>query len=528
MNRTWLPLSHLAVATVATSCIQSSVSQRELRMNSDLATLTIPGVNGGELGIDRVSLALSFNGNSKKTYSKESSDPSKPVSVSAPTGEYLVNLEYFAGKDRILSTSNCGDQTVKLNLLRKNSADVSGFPVTVCFEDQKPWDPNINLGNDKPDPNVLASNQKKLTSTFTSGINIAWINFARDVGTGAPNLAEIKRQLSQLAASGGTVARLWIHTDGTTTPEYQGDRVIGPGNHTIKDLTKILDIAQQQKVQIMVTLWSFDMIRSELKQKDPAKVAANRLIVTKPAYLRDYTERALAPIVYALKSHPALHSWDICNEPEGMTKAENWGNIPAVDQVELKDVQVFVNRIAGKIHRIAPNNLVTVGAVSFKYLNKNQAHGNIYTDQALIKAGGDPMGYLDYYQVHHYANKGKENSPFQNPASAFSLDKPIFVGEFDMKEYLDFELTSPRLTYAHLKKLGYNGALGWKDGSIQAMPLMLNAMAYMQNPAPTEDDPESCTHFGGGHGKPFFENETLYRKKFADLGSDAGEWCIVD
>ena len=528
MNRTWLPLPSMMVAAVAASCIQGGVSQRELRMLSDLATLTIPGINGTELGIDRVSLSLNFTGPSKKSYSQESSEPSKAISVSAPTGEYLLNLDYFSGNDKVLSTSNCGGSAVKFNLARRNASDVNGFPVTVCFKDQKPWDPNLNMGNDKPDPNILASNQKKLTSTFTSGINVAWINFAKDVGTGAPNIAEIKRQLSQLAASGGTVARLWIHTDGTTSPEYQGDRVIGPGTYTIKDLTKILDIAQQQKVQIMVTLWSFDMIRSELKQKDPTKAAANRLLVTKLDNLRDYNERALTPIVYALRSHPALHSWDVCNEPEGMTKSENWGNIPAADQVEIKDIQVFVNRIAGKIHRIAPNNLVTVGAVSFKYLNKNQTNGNIYTDQALIKAGGDPMGYLDFYQVHHYANKGKENSPFQNAASTFNLDKPIFVGEFDMKEYLDYELTSPRLAYAQLKKLGYNGALGWKDGSIQAMPLMLNAMAYLQNPAPSEDDPESCSHFGGGNGKPFFENETLYRKKYADLGSDPSEWCIVD
>ena len=511
------------------ACVPTQASHRELRRTNDLATLTIPGIQDMQaldLGIDRVSLSLVPSSNEKKTYNKESNKVGDPVVVSAPPGEYQLSLNYFAGSEAVLSTANCVSKDIKFNLSRNKPGDVNGFPVTLCFKDQRPWE--LTIGGDSPDPNIQSSNQKRLRDSFATGINLAWIEFARDVGTGAPNIAEIKRQLSQVAAAGGTVARIWLHTDGSLTPEYEGSRVLGPGAYTIKDLTKILDVAATQKVQLMLTLWSFDMLRSDLKKKDAGRVTANRLLLTDPKHMRDYLDRALSPIIYAVRGHPALHSWDVINEPEGMTTAENWGNIEAADRVDLAAVQTFVNKIAGRIHHIAPSNLVTVGAVSMKYLNKNLTTGNIYSDDALVKAGKDPMGYLDFYQVHYYAKKGKENSPFQNAASSFGFDKPIYVGEFDMKEYLDFDLASPRLTYDQLKKLGYNGVLGWKDGSIQAMPLMLNAMTYLQNPAPMIDDPDLCTHFGGGQGNPFFVNETLYRKKAPDSGSAVEDWCIVE
>ena len=510
-------------------CMPMQPAERELRRGSDLPTLSIPGIKDSELGVDRVSLSLQKNTDDKKTYTKESKNPAVPITLSAPAGDYRLILTYYSGSDIILSTNNCANSSNKIKLGVKKPDDAGAFPAALCFKDQSLWDPSTNFNSsESPDKNTQLANQKILRETFTSGINLAWIDYARDIGTGAPNLTEIKRQLSQVAAAGGTVARIWLHTDGSLTPEYNSNHVVGAGANTINDLKKILDEAATQKVRLMLTLWSFDMVRSDLKKKDPARVAANRLLLTDANYLRDYLNRSLTPMVNAVHNHPALHSWDVINEPEGMTTAENWGNIEAADRVDLAAVQTFVNKISGRIHHIAPSNLVTVGALSMKYLNKNLSTGNIYSDEALVKAGKDPMGYLDFYQVHYYANKGKENSPFQNAASSFGFDKPIYVGEFDMKEYLEFELTSPRLTYDKLKQLGYHGVLGWKDASIQAMPLMLNAMTYLQNPAPTINDPDLCTNFGGGHGKPFFVSETLYRKKTPTSGSAVEDWCIVE
>jgi hypothetical protein len=169
-----------------------------------------------------------------------------------------------------------------------------------------------------------------------------------------------------------------------------------------------------------------------------------------------------------------------------------------------------------------------VGAVSFKYLDQKGPFGNIYADKALIAAGGDPLGVLDYYQGHHYASKGEEFSPFQRDAKSFGLDKPVYVGEFNMKEYVEYEVSSPRKLYSHLKETGYHGAFGWKDGAIPAMDYMVKAISYLKYPAPMAHDADHCEHFQGGYGSPFFVNETMFRKKTVDGGSDRKDWCIVD
>ena len=55
---------------------------------------------------------------------------------------------------------------------------------------------------------------------------------------------------------------------------------------------------------------------------------------------------------------------------------------------------------------------------------------NYYSDEALIATGGDPDGYLDFYQIHFYAEHFyNDTSPFHHPASYWELDKPILIGE---------------------------------------------------------------------------------------------------
>src|SRR4051812_48845885 len=54
---------------------------------------------------------------------------------------------------------------------------------------------------------------------YLSGFNIAWFDFANDVGKGI-NEARLRQAAKDLADSGGNTLRWWIHTDGSTTPEW--------------------------------------------------------------------------------------------------------------------------------------------------------------------------------------------------------------------------------------------------------------------------------------------------------------------
>jgi len=373
------------------------------------------------------------------------------------------------------------------------------------------------------------SHQGQITGSFTSGLNIAWITFAADIGTGHPDLEALRTQFALLAGAGGTLARLWLHTDGTVTPEFTDNLVTSPGTYAIADLSKILDLAQSEGVRLMPTLWSFDMVRSELKKTSPGVVLRNHLLLTDSDATTAYLDKALTPMVNAVKNHPALYAWDIVNESEGMTATENWGQVAPADRITHLQIQTFINRVAGRIHKIAPKNLVTSGAVSFKYLSQRAGLDNFYSDAGLISAGGDPLGTLDFYEVHHYNRMGKEYSPFLHDVSYFAVDKPVLVGEFAMQEYLEHGVTAPRLLYAKLQANGYIGALGWKDGRMPALNLMLNSIIYLQFPADLGGDPLLCAHFAGGFGTPFYDGQTLYRMQTAASDqADKRQRCIVE
>ena len=70
-----------------------------------------------------------------------------------------------------------------------------------------------------------------------NGSNVAWINFARDIGPGNTNFAQFQAIFQEMHAAGGNSFRLWLHTDGTSTPEFDSNGlVVGPGAGAISDL----------------------------------------------------------------------------------------------------------------------------------------------------------------------------------------------------------------------------------------------------------------------------------------------------
>lgn len=69
---------------------------------------------------------------------------------------------------------------------------------------------------------------------FASGGNIAWINFARDIGPGETRLDLYEEMFEELSQNGGNMVRIWLHTNGTSTPEFDGMDVAGPGVGAIK------------------------------------------------------------------------------------------------------------------------------------------------------------------------------------------------------------------------------------------------------------------------------------------------------
>lgn len=294
---------------------------------------------------------------------------------------------------------------------------------------------------------------------FLSGANIAWINYGRDVGPNSVPLSSFDDIFERTESKGGNALRLWIHINGTNTPEWSGDEVSGPGSGTISDMKAILDAAWEKDISFVLCLWSFDMLQGAGTQTGltSAQIEKNRGLLTDPVKLQTYIDNSLIPMVEALGDHPAIAAWEVFNEPEGMSNEFN-GWTP--NKVNMADIQMMVNRVAGAIHRTNENALVSNGAWSFHSLanTSNSNSKNYYSDAELIAAGGDTDGTLDFYMVHYYPWGGTEISPFHHDKDSWGLDKPVVVAEFDAVDTFGVPGVD---TYETLYNRGYAGALGW-------------------------------------------------------------------
>lgn len=359
---------------------------------------------------------------------------------------------------------------------------------------------------------------------FLSGANLAWVNFANDIGPGSTDFNRFGDVLLQMHDHGGNALRWWLHTNGTVTPAFNGTGlVIGPGVDAIADLKKALDLAWEREIGVKLCLWSFDMLRST---NNAVVLNRNKLMLADTNYTRAYINNSLIPMVDSLKGHPAIIAWEIFNEPEGMSNELGW---PEIERVSMVDIQRFINLCAGAIHRTDSTALVTNGAWSFKALTDvsdtvlakigpglsqlglaekqqiatrfNQkyrssltadeiilylqriaalANFNYYSDSRLIAAGGDVDGILDFYSVHYYdwGITSTSLSPFHHLASAWELDKAIVVAEFAMKDTYD---VLKQDLYKTLFQTGYAGALAWSwtDVSFSKPEDMLAGMQYI-------------------------------------------------
>lgn len=313
----------------------------------------------------------------------------------------------------------------------------------------------------------ISFNQQQI---FVNGLNLAWgeyphggPSFANDIGPdpSTPNRSHLSEVFDQLQANGANCMRLWLHTNGAHTPEWKGSMVIGPGRDTIADLKQILDMAWERKISIIPCLWSFDMLRKKYGHKITDRAMD---LLQKPESRQSYIDHSLIPMVTAMKGHPAILAWEVFNEPEGMSHEHGWQQ---THHVPMASIQAFVNLCAGAIHRTDPNAKVTNGAVGFITCTDIGKNVNYYSDERLIRAGGDPNGWLDFYSVHYYDWLGEEYCPFMHPASHWKLDKPIVIAEF----YPNCKFCTTT-SYKSLYQNGYAGALAWSWTDVEPQTIL--------------------------------------------------------
>ena len=316
---------------------------------------------------------------------------------------------------------------------------------------------------------------------FASGVNVAWFTYAGDVPS--PDMTKFNKLYSDNASVGGRIARWWFHTNGAKTPTYDSAGLTAKiSDATIADIKKIADGASAAGQALVISLWSFNMMKSD--QVSATILQNNKDLLQKDANRQAYVDNVITPLVTALKGHPGIYAWEAFNEPEGMINdGPNTSPWTGSNYVSIKDIQKCVNWFAAGIHAADSSALVTNGAWTFLANTDIDGHKNYYSDSELKAVGGKSNGTLDFYQVHYYDNWGSVGgansvSPFVYPASHWALDKPVMIGEFWTVDSPGPSNSTIKATdlYTNLYAGGYQGAWAWQ-------------YANADNPPPTSGDP---------------------------------------
>jgi len=291
---------------------------------------------------------------------------------------------------------------------------------------------------------------------FFSGMNVAWRAFGGDAADTPADLNDWKTVLDKVKAAGGNTIRWWLFVNCSQAPKFDGNGYVsGLGSQSINNIKAVLDLAKERNMVIILCLFSFDMLQTAQWGVNEAN---NKKMLQTDAGIKAAIDNAVVPLVKAIGKHPSILCWEIFNEPEGMT---SFGWTPS--KVGMYDIQRFVNRAAGAIHKAVPGVKVSNGSWNMKVLCNKLGYINYYSDAELKAAGNDADGYLDFYMVHYYNNDGGNNmqhSPFHHPSSYWGLDKPILVAEFAAKG-VDNPYLTPQDCFQKVYDGNYAGALSW-------------------------------------------------------------------
>jgi len=168
---------------------------------------------------------------------------------------------------------------------------------------------------------------------FMLGVNLGNVKFlpfskaTQYTHTPAELQAILDGVLRDIAAAGGNTVRFWLHIDGSSSPEWDPSTGLAAGvsPETLRDLKWFLQRAHDNRLEVILSLWSHDILA--VRRCNPPATRDRALRIWEdPAATDAYIQRALAPMMADLGASKmtdgrsflqgGVFSWEIANEPE--------------------------------------------------------------------------------------------------------------------------------------------------------------------------------------------------------------------
>ncbi len=323
---------------------------------------------------------------------------------------------------------------------------------------------SADAGQDScPAPNGLTWNGKK---RFVLGTNWAWHNYAADFGGISPwsmagvsqSASAYQADLSAMTAKKVNVIRWWMfpRLDSSGITFGSDDVPTGIGGTLVADLEKAMELAEQNDVYLMLTLFSFNNFQPTADETGVHHIGLEPIIVDADKRKR-LIQNLVTPVAAAVEASSRkarVLAWDIINEPEWAMTGQNEYGGPAFEPtsglqaVTHSQMETFVSEVAAALHG-SSGAPVSVGCAAIKWAS---AWSHVP---------------VDFYQLHYY-DWVYEWFPYTTYTlqSENLTDKPVVLGEFPNAGLSAIDSKSlPARTAsqfaADLWAAGYAGALSW-------------------------------------------------------------------
>jgi hypothetical protein len=291
-----------------------------------------------------------------------------------------------------------------------------------------------------------------------AGINYPWTiyqgrpNYGCDFGRNqwdsqagvTAHVDEVRADFEAMRAAGFEVARWFVFTDGRGGVEWnERGELVGLAERFEADMAAALDMAGETGLRMCFVLIDFAWLEHPVR----------RIALESTAFV----DRVLDPFLDRFGRSDAIHSFDIINEPDWVTR-ELAAN-PKRAVWPRDQLRAFAGGVADRVHACSPA-LVTLGGGRVKS----------------AREWDDPAYGLDFIQVHSYPDvryPDRDEAVFGRTAADFQLTKPLLIGEFpsDPRQHPEGHL-SPAYTLedylALAREGGYLGAWPWSFKGVDA------------------------------------------------------------
>ena len=294
-----------------------------------------------------------------------------------------------------------------------------------------------------------------MPNSVIRGINYPWTvvdgraNYGCDFGrnkwnchTGvSANARDVRADFAAMSGARLEVARWFLFTDGRGGIEWTAaGEIAGLDSTFFTDMDAALDIVASCGMRICFVLIDF------LWFDDPAR----RLALLDRQGDSAFCARVLDPFLDRYGRSPAIHSFDMINEPDWVMAELATDRRRAVWPLER--LRTFAGLMAARI-RARSNAPITLGG------------GRV----SAVREWDDPVYDLDFIQVHSYPDVRypvRDDTVFGRSAADFKLSKPLLIGECPSQTHVHpANHLSPAYTLADYFELaregGYLGVWPW-------------------------------------------------------------------